>query len=103
MVISGKTMEDHLCLNADNISYYLVIEPGCEFIGANRQEDREAVYARNDNYLYLGEKYRVRGKVRLLKIKPPDSDIVRVSSDSLENLRKNAKEIAADYIELIKP
>jgi len=102
MVISGKTMEDRLCLIADNISYYLAIEPGCEFIGADRQEDKEAIFAKNDVYLYLGEKYRVRGKVRSFKIKPTDSDIVRVSSDELEKLRKNAKEIVVNRIEYVK-
>lgn len=104
MVISGKTMEDHLCLFSNSISYYLAIEPGCEFIGTEKQEDKEEVFfSKNDIYLYFGEKYRVRGKIRPFKIKPPDSDIVRISSDELKKLRENAKEVMANYIEYIKP
>jgi hypothetical protein len=104
MVISGKTMADHLCLFSNDISYYLAFDPDCKFIGTEKQKDKEeALFSKNDIYLYFGERYRVQGKIRAFKIKPPDSDIVRISSDELEKLRKNAKEIVANYIEYIKP
>jgi hypothetical protein len=103
MVISGKTMKDHLCLFSKDASYYLAFEPDCKFIGTEKQKGKEEVFlSKNDVYLYLGEKYRVRGKIKPFRIKPADRDIVRVSSDELEKLRKNAKEIMVDYIEYIK-